>query len=499
MPRDESAMEAVSEGVPVDVHTRAVYEGDEPFVFVSYKHEDMARIQPILDRIQDWGYRIWYDRGILGGQEWAGVIEGRVRACRLFLLFLSQAAIEAEFVRKEVHLAIYSQKPLLVICLEPIDLKYGLGLLLQDRQMLDTSKGDVFDALERALRSILTAAFKPLTALDPEGRLDSRAGLGARSIGTGLSALTQLMFAPEVRAAVDRFQADFAAASERVGALGDYKDLHDQLHTLQFQCFNPLVQEAKHGSGEPNWDNVDDYALTLQNVIGEVVRLASRGAVPANQAVRHQQLLQAGELLRGAIDHNNPAQLDSAIALLKRVLDVWPSQINARLNEAARHLPLPALEQAMKRIHQHLASLDLNSDKVHQFGDGVEALTSLNVQLATLVSDHDQWQTVDVELRQVESQPDLGDLVLAWPMLKGVVDPLCEGSPEPWAISLGADSQKLESALDANDPVAVRQAFRRFRRQADERFYRVDVMLKRLCDDLRQVGEPLAAVLKVIG
>jgi hypothetical protein len=44
----------------------------------------------------------------------------------------------------------------------------------------------------------------------------------------------------------------------------------------------------------------------------------------------------------------------------------------------------------------------------------------------------------------------------------------------------------------------MRHFFRRFRRQAGERFYRVDIELKRMTDDLRKVGEPLAVVLRLL-
>ena len=42
----------------------APYEGDEPFIFVSYKREDLPRIAPFLEAVIRWGYRIWFDRGV---------------------------------------------------------------------------------------------------------------------------------------------------------------------------------------------------------------------------------------------------------------------------------------------------------------------------------------------------------------------------------------------------------------------------------------------------
>jgi hypothetical protein len=65
-------------------------------------------------------------------------------------------------------------------------------------------------------------------------------------------------------------------------------------------------------------------------------------------------------------------------------------------------------------------------------------------------------------------------------------------------MAVAADAEKLDAALLAKDPTTIRHFFRRYRRQMGDRFYRVDIDLKRLCDDLRKVGEPLTAVLRII-
>jgi hypothetical protein len=67
-----------------------------------------------------------------------------------------------------------------------------------------------------------------------------------------------------------------------------------------------------------------------------------------------------------------------------------------------------------------------------------------------------------------------------------------------WAITMKSDHDKLDVAITAHDMPKIRQLFQRYRRQAGDRFYRVDSDLKRLCDELREVGEPLASVLRMI-
>ncbi len=40
------------------------YQGDEPYVFVSYSHADTERVYAELARLNDQGFNIWYDEGI---------------------------------------------------------------------------------------------------------------------------------------------------------------------------------------------------------------------------------------------------------------------------------------------------------------------------------------------------------------------------------------------------------------------------------------------------
>ena len=37
------------------------YEGDEPYVFVCYAHEDSAVVYPELNWLSTEGFRYWYD------------------------------------------------------------------------------------------------------------------------------------------------------------------------------------------------------------------------------------------------------------------------------------------------------------------------------------------------------------------------------------------------------------------------------------------------------
>ena len=42
----------------------AAYTGDEPYVFVSYSHDNSSVVFPELAWLKESGFNIWYDEGI---------------------------------------------------------------------------------------------------------------------------------------------------------------------------------------------------------------------------------------------------------------------------------------------------------------------------------------------------------------------------------------------------------------------------------------------------
>lgn len=60
------------------------YEGNEPYIFVSYAHKDSNHVLPIITSLQAQGFRVWYDAGIEAGTEWPEYIAGRLDGCAVF-------------------------------------------------------------------------------------------------------------------------------------------------------------------------------------------------------------------------------------------------------------------------------------------------------------------------------------------------------------------------------------------------------------------------------
>ncbi|GAB4369678.1 MAG: hypothetical protein Kow00121_09780 [Elainellaceae cyanobacterium] len=323
------------------------------------------------------------------------------------------------------------------------------------------------------------------------------------SVGLGLSALAELMHHSEVRSDVITFRVDFQAACEWINIIANYKELHDLLHTLEFQCYSGIIQESKRlldAEDETALDILMDHELTLQRILRDAKEVGGREIIAANELLWLKDLEHAQEELHAAIEELDARRLQRAIWLLNRILAIQPSRINTNLNAAAKALRLPALVNAMNAIWERLVGSDLNQEKIQQFQTGVAVLAELNQRFEALVYGHDYWQEFDLELRRIEANldKDLFELEMSWPDLRERTENLLDPTADQWTIAFQQDSRNLDAAINAQNPAKIKRYFRMYRRRASERFYQVDVTLKRLCEELREVGEPLASVLRMI-
>ena len=60
--------------------------------FKSYSHEDMDKVYPILNKLHENRYRLWYDRHIESGTKWAEDIHEWLthQNCSKFVIFIGE-------------------------------------------------------------------------------------------------------------------------------------------------------------------------------------------------------------------------------------------------------------------------------------------------------------------------------------------------------------------------------------------------------------------------
>ena len=102
------------------------YEGDEPYVFVCYSHDDKAVVYPELTRLKDAGFHIWYDEGISPGSEWSDAIAQKIEHSAVFLYFVTPQSVSTEHCRREVNFALGKSCRILSVHLVPTQIPGGV-------------------------------------------------------------------------------------------------------------------------------------------------------------------------------------------------------------------------------------------------------------------------------------------------------------------------------------------------------------------------------------
>lgn len=323
-------------------------------------------------------------------------------------------------------------------------------------------------------------------------------------VANAFTALTEMLGQDvALRDAVNRFKHTFEGANSRIDVVNFYKSLHDQLHTLQVKCYDPLMNELKRaqdfkGAHESILEYVEHFRLIVEKLKAIVGQLTietydSRWITKLSQA----QLLMA---IGASPDNFELDQVKKAAQDTNNILSVHPTNINGRLMGAVDVLNLQSLKDAMVHVAQQFARFNLDQEKVKEFNTGIDSLDSLNKRLIKLTKEHNPWQDADRVLRRVDEQMEKGisELENNWPDLQAQIADIYVESGEEWAVRLRIQSDKLEKALKANpkDIPLITQGFDTYRQQAVQRFFNVDTSLLSLCAELSEMGKRLTPLLE---
>ena len=119
------------------------YEGNKPYLFVSYAHADSEKVLPVIRALYDQKYRAWYDEGIAPGSEWPQNITSHIKRASAFLAFVSPNYLSSPNCENEAHLAVEQKKALIPIRLDGI----SIHPLLCNTETIDFSD-DLVNKLE---------------------------------------------------------------------------------------------------------------------------------------------------------------------------------------------------------------------------------------------------------------------------------------------------------------------------------------------------------------
>ena len=111
-----------------------VYEGDEPYIFVSYAHLISDRTMEIIWLLSSNGYRLWYDEGLVIGGAYDDLIADKIEKCTVFLCLLSNEYGTSSFCKWEFNYAVERHKkvciPVYLDDIEKVILPGGIDMKL---------------------------------------------------------------------------------------------------------------------------------------------------------------------------------------------------------------------------------------------------------------------------------------------------------------------------------------------------------------------------------
>lgn len=112
------------------------YDGDEPYIFVSYAHKDAYLVFPEIKIFHDEGYPVWYDQGLNPGQEWDDEVAIALINCKLLVVFISKNSMDSTNVQDEIKLALKRDINIVPIYFEETELPPGLELRLSNKHAI---------------------------------------------------------------------------------------------------------------------------------------------------------------------------------------------------------------------------------------------------------------------------------------------------------------------------------------------------------------------------
>jgi len=315
------------------------------------------------------------------------------------------------------------------------------------------------------------------------------------------SAIVRMLSRADVRTAVVTFQTDFQAASQQIEQMNDYKQIHDLFQILETQYDLINRDQKRLPDDDMAWEDIAIAEPELQAKISDMVTLSKSQTFAEGDVRWANQLETVTDRLHTAVEGDDLDALDGGVRLLYRVLNRYPTRINAQLVAVASALRLDNLEKAITTISSSLAEADVTMDSmVDEVKGGKSALAGLDERLKDLVREHNAWQTIDDEVRRVKaavSQNNLDELEDAWydlePMTLDLVD---AHNGAEWTVNLSKVMADLKPAIEQQLNSKVRRLFMRYHTYVGHRFREVDLELLSLCTELQRVGEQIDLLLR---
>lgn len=140
------------------------YQGNNPYVFVSYAHKDNEKVLDLIKLLKRKMCRIWYDEGLTPGGSWNDDLANHISKCECVIIIITNNSIQSQYVKSELNYAISLNKKIYPVFLENVELPAGLAMMLGTTQYiyindLESETNKLIDSLPEIIFEIKKTPF----------------------------------------------------------------------------------------------------------------------------------------------------------------------------------------------------------------------------------------------------------------------------------------------------------------------------------------------------
>ena len=92
----------------------------EPYIFISYSHDDAEIVRKLVQRLESEGFCVWVDYENIRGQHFSDDIKNGIRECAVFMQCLSKSYITKPYCEKEYKLADDENRNFVAIAIDDV-------------------------------------------------------------------------------------------------------------------------------------------------------------------------------------------------------------------------------------------------------------------------------------------------------------------------------------------------------------------------------------------
>ncbi len=115
-----------------------LYEGNEPYIFISYSHKNKNQIYEILWKLNARGVRYWYDDGIEKGKNWKSVVKQKLEDSASVWFFIDDNFFISDSIREEIAIVHEMKKDYVPVYFNGGNFNVYFGSALKNNASIDS-------------------------------------------------------------------------------------------------------------------------------------------------------------------------------------------------------------------------------------------------------------------------------------------------------------------------------------------------------------------------